>query len=365
MAIQKRTNSTGVSYVVSVRDGNGAWFERKSFKTKVAAVDYEADLIRQKSRGAKSVSIDLRQATYAEYWLKWSSECRGKSSDGWKMSQDQMNRDHIEPVIGTERFLGLGPSDIAKVLNKAAEKGLGPQMRLHLFNLIHSMFVDASEIYDITDANPCKGKLKPMVPKVKRNHYSPETAKQFLEHVRQDYTGPALWGMILMGLRIGEMQAVRWSDVDSDKRELSLSRQWNRKEKCFKNQKNGDIDFLPIPPMLYDYWVSIKPKDAKKSDLIMKPLKEGAPVTHYDTIYDAMLRLCSSFGEKRLTPHELRHTSTELWFEAGCSQEEVRRLLRHRHASSIKAYIHESPEVLKSKSGTVGHGAKLKLVRIK
>jgi integrase len=48
-----------------------------------------------------------------------------------------------------------------------------------------------------------------------------------------------------------------------------------------------------------------------------------------------------------VTPHELRHSATELWVEEGATEEDIVRLLNHSSAASVRRYLHRSPERLK------------------
>jgi site-specific recombinase XerD len=44
----------------------------------------------------------------------------------------------------------------------------------------------------------------------------------------------------------------------------------------------------------------------------------------------------------------MRHTATELWFSAGASMEDVRRLLNHKSSESTKRYAHRTEDQLNS-----------------
>lgn len=337
----------GTGWQVRVRDVDGEFFPYRSFARKADAVAYEAELIQSRSRGGRAQAKEWREMTLAEYWARWSTEFRTRVSKGWRISQDQVWRDHINPILGKTLIVEVSRSDIAAVLLKAEEKGLGPQTRIHIWNLLHKMFDDAVEELDALDASPVRKSLRPEAPKVSRAFLEPHTARQFLAHAANDYIGPAVWLMTLAGLRIGEAQGLRWEDVDLENRQMLICRQWNRKVMAFGPPKNGKPIRVPILPELAEYLFAVRPKDWKPEDLVMKGKRRGG-VVHYDTIHAGLVRLAKAAEIKRVTPHELRHTCTEMWIsERGATIEDIRRLLNHSSEASTKPYIHRTDDRLK------------------
>src|SRR5687768_12179177 len=115
MAINKR--STG-KWIVQLRDRNGTWFPSKTFDSKREAEDYEDELRIMRRQGVKAKSRDLREQTLSQYWLRWSEECRTETSEGWKSSQDQMWRDHLDPIVGWIKLVDFERSDVAHLMSK-------------------------------------------------------------------------------------------------------------------------------------------------------------------------------------------------------------------------------------------------------
>jgi integrase len=67
----------------------------------------------------------------------------------------------------------------------------------------------------------------------------------------------------------------------------------------------------------------------------------------YDSFVTKMLpKFCMEAGVKRITPHELRHSCTELYVQAGASSEDLRRLLNHKSLSATLRYMHRTDERL-------------------
>lgn len=338
---------------VRVRDNAGEFFPYKSFEKKIEAKDYERELLERAKRGVQAgVVKSAQEMTFAEYWQKWCEDCREDTSLGWQISQNQMMRDHIMPHLGKLTMAEIDKPHIRSVLKEGKKKGLGQQMLIHLFSLMHQIFFAAIEEHEILYANPVRLNMKPEKPTVVRDFMKPAEAVRFLMHVKDDaVAGVAIWIMVLCGLRIGEVQGLQWKNVDLESGILFIARQWNRKERRFKFPKNGEPARIPMPPDLVEYLKGKKPDDVFPNDLVV--CNQKRELVHYDTLYDALKRLCLSGGFISLTPHELRHTCSELWIENGATKEDLRRLFNQKSDTAIEAYIHRTHERLERLSGAV------------
>lgn len=352
MAISKRIQNGRASYRVQVRDIGGEWYPQKSFETKSDARAYEAQLLEQKRKGVKAVVGDIKFISVSNYYAdRWAVECRTETSDGWKTSQDQMFRDHIEPLIGSRRLIEVDRSDILKVLAAAKTKGLGGQMRLHIFNLLSQIFDSAVEIHELRESNPVLKKFKPEPPVVAHKFLKPNDAREFIQSVETNRYGPAIWIMIFCGLRSCEVIGLQWADIDLDAGSLLIQRQWVRKEKRFGPTKNGKPILVPMPPHLVEYLSHRRPLDFRPSDYVIHT-RTGGHVA-YHQLYQAIRRLTREAGVEQMSPHKLRHTCTELWVEAGATAEDIRRLLNQSSTSTAERYIHRTDERLTGISARV------------
>jgi hypothetical protein len=118
LAVTKRPNG----WQVRVRDLEKRFSPTKTFDNKREAERYEAELLVGRERGARAQSKELREYTMAEYWDKWSQEFRIRVSDGWKLSQDQMWRDHLAPTLGRFRVVEVTRTEIAASLLVAQQR---------------------------------------------------------------------------------------------------------------------------------------------------------------------------------------------------------------------------------------------------
>lgn len=346
MSVYKFATSSGVRYRVNVRDPDGSWYEQRVFERKTDAVNYEAECIQKKKKGALAVRVEERGLTVKEYFdNKWARLCRGGVSQGWRDSQDQMFEDHIAPAIGQKRFAGIQKADVLEVFNAAEKKGLGPQMRLHIYNLLHKMFDDSINTFELRESNPVLRKFKPGVPEVEQAFLPPPVALKFLDYCKKDPYGPAVWLMVWAGLRSGELQALRWGSILFASNEIILTEQWVRKERRVGPLKNDKPVRLPMTEPLAEYLLSIRPLDWDRADLILRGKKTGGVADHR-SIWLALRRLCKDFGTQPLSAHGFRHTCGALWKSQGASRADLKILFNHSSETSTQRYMHDVPDRL-------------------
>ena len=352
MAIIVRKNKTRVAYQVKVRDSVGRWFPSPTFSTKAEAEKFERSLLFQKDHGHSAFDPSLKTLLFNEYTKQWVIDCRSKASDGWKITQHQMLRDFILPILGQMALVKIRSMDIGKVMNQDRLMNHSNGSKIHVYNLMHKMFEDAIEHYEYVQRSPVLKRYRPKNHKTERNFLKPEESYRLLEVSKDHHMGPAVWIGLYCALRPCEIQGLRKKCVDFEKGRIQIQESFNRKTNILQphpKQKNwGDV---PMPPVLMDY---LRSKLADKSDEDFVIQGTTGNMLNYNRFLTHLETLCRKANVQRITPHELRHSCTELYVEQGASSEDIRRLLNQSSLSATAPYIHRTPERLKSLSERVG-----------
>ena len=361
MAIVTRRNKNGsVSFQVKVKDHEGKWFPTPKFSLLDLAKGEEARLMGLKRKGAKAISDDAKTVTVDEFWEVWSVENRIDVSAGWKKSQDQMYRDYVKSAIGNRTMINVQAPEIGRLMNEAKDKGLGEQTRKHVYSLLRKMFNDAVEYYEMITVSPVKAKFhRPKVKMKKRSFLMPAEAFRLLDFTKDHYLGPAIWMQILAGLRPGEAQAVKGKSLLFDLNQILICATYNKKVKVLQDfPKQEDWAYSPMPPMLKAYLLKL---NIGPNEFVAK--SASGQMLSYDTYIKALKTLCKAIGVTPITPHELRHTSSEIYVQSGASAEDIRRLLNHSDLSATKHYMHRTDERLNAIASVVGSNT-LRLVTV-
>ncbi len=250
-------------YQVRVNDGSGKRFPAKSFDRKVDADAYKAELLLLRNKGLTQETVRAGEMSFESYKEKWLLECNSHNSEGWKQSQNQMLRDHILPLMKDWKIGSIKKRDIELLINSAKDKGLSPQTQKHIFNLIHKMLKDAFAHFEFILANPAAKVIPPSVPKKSREFLRLTEIKAILEKCNGHWLEPVIWLGICAGMRIGEIQALKWDCVDFENNIITIKASYCRKERRIKDHpKQKDWGSAPIIPDLKRCLLKLRPANA-------------------------------------------------------------------------------------------------------
>lgn len=299
---------------------------------------------------------------FSEFVEEWNSVCRLNTSDGWKMSQDQMLRDYILPIIGAVSMSAITHFHISKILSDAKNRKRSLQTLKHIYSLLNSMFTHARDDFELIGKSPIKTKLhRPIVPTAERKYLEPEDAKFLLMGVlklapgyRSDLTyALPIWLGVFCGLRIGELIGLKWEDVNFKNRSILVNRAWDSKMNRFnKYTKNKTQVRVPMPEPLHEMMLKLK---GSPGTFVCRTQWTGKQLSRH-TFHRALKRICKRMGLPELSAHEMRHTCSELWIYHGATVEDIRRLLNHGSVASTKTYIHRTDSRLQAIAKTVTAG---------
>lgn len=107
-----------------------------------------------------------------------------------------------------------------------------------------------------------------------------------------------------------------------------------------------------MPPVLKEYLLERKRSASDECFVI----SNGTKPASYNSLQKQIRKLCSSAGVNRISLYELRHSHTELLYEAGASLEDIRRQLNHSSLNATRTYIHRTDDRLKKIVGMVTVG---------
>lgn len=358
MAIVILKHKRGVSYQVKVRDHAGKWFPTPSLPTREMALVEEARLLKLKRQGMKVLSEDARTISLDEYWEVWSVENRSRVSEGWKISQDQMYRDYVKPILGSLKMSEILKPEIGRALKRVRDLGRAEQMVKHVYSLLRSMFGDAVEYYEMMAASPVSAKHhRPKVPKVKRDFLVPAQGWHLLKSCANHYAGPAVWLELLAGLRSEAALALEWQDVQWESGQILICRAWKAKVGRVELYPKGkNWEHVPMIPKLRQYLEQIWNSRGRPTRGNVCLNYRGTRMLPYNTYCRVIHALCREAGVPKMTGHELRHSCTEIWVEAGATSEDLRRLLNHANASTTMNYIHRTDSRLQALGDRIGEG---------
>lgn len=130
---------------------------------------------------------------------------------------------HIIPGIGNIQLTMLNPIQIQKFYNKKLTDGLSPTSVIYIHRVLRKALEQAYKMR-IISKNVADLVELPRKIKYKSQSLTEEQAKELLEVAKDsEIFIPILLG-ITLGLRRGEVLALRWKDIDFESKTISVSR---------------------------------------------------------------------------------------------------------------------------------------------
>lgn len=335
MAIQKLNIKGVMHYRVSRRYSNGVWESVGPFTCAHAAAFEEEKMNKKPDFNILTSNTSFESVSI--FFKHWQKHHREKVSEGWRISQDQMWRDYCENVIGSLPIHEVKENDIAFILTSAIQLGRGDQTICHIFNLVHKVFSVAKDKYKIINENPCKSHLKAASPKGKISKFLDQSQFEKVLGLLIGHWGEVFFTVgFYTGLRVSEIQELRWKDIDFERKVIFKQRCFNRKTKkiqAYPKEKKHSI--VPIPGRLL---ILLKRRASQPDDLVCKGPKGGRIV--HTKVLQLLRNICNQAEVPVITLHEMRHSTSELFVSKGASAEDVRRLLGHSSVKTTQRYLH-------------------------
>jgi integrase len=134
------------------------------------------------------------------------------------------------------------------------------------------------------------------------------------------------------GCRRGELQTLRWGQIDLAARRLAIIT-----SKGSKLARSGPkTETVSLPPIAAAALAAIRPPDAAGDEQVFPPRRGQL----YEINRDWKV-VCAKAGlPADLTLHGLRHSAGTVAVMAGLSGPEVQKLLRHRNIATTARYVH-------------------------
>lgn len=269
---------------------------------------------------------------------------RGKSyTKSWAHAQRNLLIARIIPEFGDKDIREIYESHIESWLLRLRQEGVGTKTLNHLITIMRLIFGYALKCHDIED-NPMEYiELFALMSAEKGILSNEELKSLFCGDVL------ALWGSmphfvlnltaVLTGMRLGELLALRFLDVQPSF--ITVSHSWNAMDQL-KTTKNGKTRRIPIPEELYPLLHSLDKKGDKTGFIFAYSDKPMDHKTVYRYFYNALEKIGidrQSRHMKRISFHSYRHCFNTKLLERGIPPETVRLLTGHS-AGMTARYSH-------------------------
>lgn len=289
---------------------------------------------------------------YGEWLTEWlNSYIRISAKHRTIERYSEIINNHLIPSVGDIELQELTPiilqkyiSELLKCGNKRTGAGLSSSAVNSIITVIQNSLHTAYNLRYINDMVGDKLK-RPKAVERQIECFSVAEQKQIEQAVR-DGGKPYMLGVLIClytGLRIGELLALEWSDIDFSNGTLmvdktchygvNLNGQFGRIVDTPKTETS--IRLIPLPKQLIPLM-----KEHKKipSKLVISKNGEGISNRTYQRNFESLLK---SLNLKHRGFHALRHTFATRALECGIDVKTLSELLGHKSpAVTLKKYAH-------------------------
>jgi integrase len=237
----------------------------------------------------------------------------------------------ILPKFSSRYIENITRGEIKTLLIKIYESGQSKSTIGLVRDVISNIYLQAID-EEIVNHNPTTKILKRLnletSKKIKNEPLSIEEMKRFLEICKRDYSEIYEFFMIAFytGMRMGEIIALEWNDINFDKREISINKHFRRE--LVHATKTDENRTVRISNDLY-----VVLRAYRKKHEYYRLFNDNGKYYSQNKIRDYFKRILNSANIRKVRFHDIRHTYASLMLSLGEPVHYVQNQLGHRNAS--------------------------------
>lgn len=330
----------------------------RTYKT-VSCSQREMNAIAHQMMADMDRGIALQQKeklTVSEWMDMWLEDYLPNIEETTRIGYKTKLRCYIKPQIGHILLKSLKADHVQKMINTMMAQELSPKNIRDTFNNINAAMKQAVKLRKIP-YNPCEGVVLPKLKKYRAKVYDIGMINQLLDIAKgTDIYIPILLG-VSVGLRRGEILALRWENIDLKKSIIKIRESMARGEDgaYIKSPKSeagirdihvgGEVIQALRESKIAYLNDKIAQGAAFADDGFVVRQSNGKPMTP-----DAMTRKWRRFIKTNHLPdirfHDLRHSNATALIMAGVNPKVVQQRLGHADVSiTLNTYTHVLPEM--------------------
>lgn len=329
------------------------WYDNKG-RQRAKAIgtnkkEAEAFVAAMQTEVATGAYRELKKVTFPEYaqqWLQDYASVQVKPSTF--LNYSSMINSSLIPYFGNVLLADIQTMDIQRYVAKRLKEGLSGSTVQKALVLLKGMYKQAEE-WGYVKVNPALNVKAPKRKFVEMQALTPEEVKVLLDAFDPEWK-PFFFTAIFTGMRLGELRAIRWSDIDWNGGVIRVRRSvWHGE---FQEPKTRNaIRNIGMSPMLIKVLKEYQETtEGSFDDLIFSTASGGI-------IDDANLRnrvfqpALEKAGLRKIRIHDLRHTYASLLINQGENLKYIQHQLGHGSiTTTVDRYGHLMPDSHKDAS---------------
>ncbi len=323
---RKRKRKNGFAWQAIVRRGD-APAQRRTFPTKREAQEWATSVEDAINRDEFVPDAEFRKRQVRDLLERY------KSSEAIKKARSDVLLSHCDwwaDRIGHRRIIALSRSEIIEIRDREVQEGRAPAtMNRYLATLRHAFNLAVTD-WEWAQKNPLE-KVMLTEPRGRDRHLDDDEIKRLLDASKAS-SHPYMYLMVLIalttGARRGEIEAMRWQNVDFKNQSVLLPK-----------TKNDSSRVLGLLPEVIDQLNGLrKVRRIDSDEVFVRPNQPGRRT--YPSFQNAFNQVRDEAGLEDFRFHDLRHTFASRMAMNGKSLREIAEALGHKTLSMVQRYSH-------------------------
>ena len=248
---------------------------------------------------------------------------------------------HLYPAFGETQLRLVTRDAVQGFLMAKTRDGLSWKTVKHI-RTVFGTIIEAAVMQELLTYNPVrKTRLPRRGPVEEKAPIAPESLLALIERLAEP--SRSITSLLVMtGLRIGELLALRWQDVDLQDGFLSV-RQTVYEGHFDEPKSRRSKRRIPLGPICVEILASLKHTEAVPSALVFSA-RNGSPLSRRNLLNRQLKPACKALGLTGANWHWLRHAHATLLDAVGTPLGTVQALLGHSSSEITReTYIHSVP----------------------
>jgi len=247
---------------------------------------------------------------------------------------------YIKPFFGNSLLAQVDEKALLDLITELKENNLSASTINCVITILKSELYNAVEQGQI-EKNPCD-KLKRIYAQEFSSDAFTITEQRKIELYLATCKNTKLLGVkicLYLGLRIGELLALTWSDVDFNEKTITVSKTIDEKSNVYTPKTQAGIRKLPIPAILVTDLKTLR----KTSTTYV--IETDGHYTNPRVLRDSYYRMLKRLEVRKLKFHSLRHTFATRAIECGIDVKTLSSILGHASITiTLNRYAHTQME---------------------
>lgn len=291
---------------------------------------------------------------FAAKWLEVYKKHSGIRKSTFSESYQRTVDNYLLPKFGERDIKDITPMEIRIYINQMGKR--------YSKSTISKILLCLNQMYEaaienrLCDMNPTSNiSACSQVKCMPKRTYSVEEVEQIISFSEQHEYGIYIHLLLELGLRCSELCGLKWRDIDFQNQIIHIERactSYKGKAHLDYTKNNASCRVLPMSTKLVEH---LRKYQKSNDEMYVVPSKRNPynPLTPSSFTKGYYNSFFADYGEnKRLTPHELRHTCGTLLYAKSHDIYAVSKFMGHSSiAITTKLYVHPDPEMLRNALG--------------